>query len=63
MTAPTVNGEEQAQQELGNLYWLSGDLIDESAPGILIDAAIDKFGRIDVAINNGVLIIQELLMK
>ncbi|MFD0707435.1 SDR family oxidoreductase [Photorhabdus akhurstii] len=40
------------ERELGGLCWFAGDLTDALAPGALIDAAIEKFGRLDFAINN-----------
>ncbi|MFV8907664.1 SDR family oxidoreductase [Serratia fonticola] len=39
-------------EELGGLCWFAGDLTDPATPANLINAAIEKYGRLDFAINN-----------
>ena len=43
---------EELAGELGTATAVAGDLIDDSVPQRLIDAAVESFGRLDVVFNN-----------
>ena len=58
-----INGlEEQLGKELvlrlgnDNAYLLIGDITTEAIPGMLVDVALKKFGRVDAVVNNAAFI-------
>lgn len=54
LTAPSMETlTELASQLEGPCTVVAGNLRDESIPGALLKAAIDKFGRCDMCFNNG----------
>jgi len=52
VAARRVDRLEALAMELGDALAVGCDLADPDAPGALVDAALDRYGRVDVLVNN-----------